>query len=205
MRGMAEVVLFHSVLGLRPAVLAAADRLRASGHEVHTPDLYGDGRTFEAIEAGMPAAELIGFDGLRQRAEAAVVDLPANVVYGGWSWGAGAAQHLAMTRPGARGALLLHDAADPQWFGAPWPASVPLQVHHAADDPWVEADQLAALLLAVRAAGADVEVFSYPGDGHLFDDSALEAYDPASTELLWQRATAFLDSLSDGTSADRRH
>ncbi len=33
---MAEVVLFHSVLGLRPGVIAAADRLRAAGWEVTT-------------------------------------------------------------------------------------------------------------------------------------------------------------------------
>ena len=41
---MAEVVLFHSVLGLRPVVRAAADRLGAAGHAVHTPDYY-DGET----------------------------------------------------------------------------------------------------------------------------------------------------------------
>jgi dienelactone hydrolase len=37
------VVLFHSVCGLRPAVRAAADRIRATGHEVAVPDLF-DGR-----------------------------------------------------------------------------------------------------------------------------------------------------------------
>lgn len=43
---MAGVVLFHSALELRPGVTpgvtAAADRLRAAGHTVHTPD-YNDG------------------------------------------------------------------------------------------------------------------------------------------------------------------
>jgi dienelactone hydrolase len=29
-----NVMLFHSACGLRPAVRAAADRLRAAGHEV---------------------------------------------------------------------------------------------------------------------------------------------------------------------------
>jgi dihydrofolate reductase len=43
---MAEVVLFHSVLGLRPGVIAAADRLRAAGHTVYTPDFY-DGEMFD--------------------------------------------------------------------------------------------------------------------------------------------------------------
>jgi dienelactone hydrolase len=43
---MAEVVLFHHALGLTPGVVAFADALRATGHTVHTPDLFG-GRTFE--------------------------------------------------------------------------------------------------------------------------------------------------------------
>jgi dienelactone hydrolase len=46
---MAEVVLFHSVLGLRLGVIAAADRLRVAGHTVHTPDLY-DGEVFDDLE-----------------------------------------------------------------------------------------------------------------------------------------------------------
>jgi dienelactone hydrolase len=37
---MAEIVLFHSVLGPRAGMTDAADRLRAAGHTVHTPDLY---------------------------------------------------------------------------------------------------------------------------------------------------------------------
>ncbi len=45
---MAEVVLFHSVLGLRPGVIAAADRLRAAGHTLHTPDYY-DGEVFDDL------------------------------------------------------------------------------------------------------------------------------------------------------------
>lgn len=37
---MAEIILFHSALGVRPGVTAAADRLRAAGHTVHVPDYY---------------------------------------------------------------------------------------------------------------------------------------------------------------------
>ena len=48
---MAEVVLFHSVLGLRPGVIAAGDRLRVAGHKVHTPDLY-DGEVFDDLDDG---------------------------------------------------------------------------------------------------------------------------------------------------------
>ena len=38
---MAQVVLFHSAYGLRQAEAGAAARLRAAGHDVITPDLYG--------------------------------------------------------------------------------------------------------------------------------------------------------------------
>ena len=52
---VAEVVLFHSVLGLRQGVISAAERLRAAGHEVHTPDLF-DGEVFDDIDDGMRKA-----------------------------------------------------------------------------------------------------------------------------------------------------
>jgi hypothetical protein len=38
-----EVLLFHSALGLRPAVREFADRLRADGHTLHTPDSFERG------------------------------------------------------------------------------------------------------------------------------------------------------------------
>jgi dienelactone hydrolase len=37
---MAHVVMFHSAYGLREAELTAAERLRAAGHDVLTPDMY---------------------------------------------------------------------------------------------------------------------------------------------------------------------
>jgi dienelactone hydrolase len=49
---MAEVLLFHHVLGLNPGVHGFAEALRAAGHVVHTPDLF-DGRTFQSIEDGI--------------------------------------------------------------------------------------------------------------------------------------------------------
>jgi dienelactone hydrolase len=50
------VVLFHSVYGLRPAVRAAAGRIRATGHEVVVPDLF-DGRTTDDVERRRPGRE----------------------------------------------------------------------------------------------------------------------------------------------------
>ena len=61
------IVMFHSVYGLRPAVHQAAERLRAAGHEVVTPDLF-EGRTFGSVEDGMEFTEGVGRDELLRRA-----------------------------------------------------------------------------------------------------------------------------------------
>ncbi len=56
---MAEVLLFHHAQGLTPGVRAFADDLRAAGHTVHTPDLFG-GRTFQCIDEGLTYIGEIG-------------------------------------------------------------------------------------------------------------------------------------------------
>jgi dienelactone hydrolase len=53
---MTDVLLFHHAHGLTPGVLAFADELRAAGHRVVVPDLYG-GVTFDALQAGIEHAE----------------------------------------------------------------------------------------------------------------------------------------------------
>src|SRR5215207_6915507 len=83
---MAEVVLFHSVLGLRPGVLAAADRLRAARHTLHAPDLY-DGEVFDDLDDGMRKEEALGYREIARRARESVAGLPEGLVYAGFSMG----------------------------------------------------------------------------------------------------------------------
>ncbi|MEZ5776444.1 MAG: hypothetical protein R3D33_17580 [Hyphomicrobiaceae bacterium] len=59
---MAIIVLFHSALGLRPAVHDFADAIRAAGHTVHVPDYY-DGRISRRRRRVSPTAT--GWDGAR--------------------------------------------------------------------------------------------------------------------------------------------
>ncbi|HXL19220.1 MAG TPA: dienelactone hydrolase, partial [Streptosporangiaceae bacterium] len=102
---MAAVVLFHHVQGLTDGVHAFAEELRAGGHTVHTPDLF-DGERPATIDDGVALTQAIGDETLRERADRVVADLPEGLVYAGFSFGAGTAQRLAQTRPGAGGALL---------------------------------------------------------------------------------------------------
>lgn len=192
---MAEIVLFHSALGLRPGVMAAAEVLRGAGHRVHTPDYY-DGEVFDDLDAGVAKRDALGYPELMRRGIEAAAELPERLVVAGFSLGTGPAEAVALGRPGVVGAVLLHGAIPAGEFGSdPWPAGVPVQVHYAADDPWVEAEEVDGLRADVEAAGGDFESFVYPGDAHLFSHIDLEEYDAEASAVLWPRVLAFLDRV----------
>ncbi|MFK0153950.1 dienelactone hydrolase family protein [Streptomyces sp. NPDC090499] len=188
-----NIMLFHSTYGLRPAVREAADRLRAAGHVVWTPDLF-EGRTFETVEEGMEFNESIGKDELLKRAVLAAAPYSERgLVYAGFSLGASIAQTLALGDERARGLLLLHGTSDI----AP-SASVdelPVQLHVAEPDAFETDDWLSAWYLQMGRVGADVEIYRYPGAGHLYTDPGLPDYDEEAAEATWRVALGFLDTL----------
>ncbi|HEX8972909.1 dienelactone hydrolase family protein [Oryzihumus sp.] len=188
---MAEVVLFHHAQGLTEGVGAFADRLRDAGHTVHTPDLY-DAHTFPTLEEGIGYAQKVGFGTLRERGAQAANDLPAEVVYAGISLGGMAAQMLAQTRAGARGAVLMESCVPSSEFGSRWPDGVPVQVHGMDADPFFarEGDIDAARVLVKEVE--DGELFVYSGDRHLFTDSSLASYDAEATQLVIERVLDLL-------------
>jgi dienelactone hydrolase len=192
---MADVVLFHHAQGLTAGVLAFAGELRRAGHTVHTPDLFG-GRTFGSIEDGMRYAVELGFPGeVIGRGARAVEQLPARLVYIGFSLGVLPAQKLAQTRPGARGAVFFYSCVPVSVFGTAWPGSVPVQVHGMDADPLFteEGDLEAARELTGQAK--DAELFLYPGDQHYFADSSLPSYDADAAALASERVLGLLDRI----------
>lgn len=188
---MAEALLFHHAQGLTEGVVAFADRLREAGHTVHTPDLY-DGHTFTTLDEGLGYAREVGFGDVQERGIRAADQLPSELVYVGLSLGVMAAQQLAQTRPGARGAVLIESCVPPSEFGGAWPAGVPVQVHGMDADPIFagEGDLDAARELVAEAD--DAELFVYPGDRHLFVDGSLASYDADAAALLTQRVLDLL-------------
>lgn len=188
---MADVLLFHHAQGQTAGFHAFADELRRAGHTVHIPDLF-DGRTFGSIDEGVAYAEEVGFDNIIERGVRAADELPAELVYAGFSLGVLPAQKLAQTRPGARGALLFYSCVPASEFGS-WPAGVPVQIHGMDADPIFvgEGDVDAARELVDSTESA--ELFLYSGDQHYFADSSLPSYDESATALLTERVLAFLD------------
>ncbi|MGV8852105.1 MAG: dienelactone hydrolase family protein [Rhodoglobus sp.] len=191
---MTNIALFHSVLGARPGFHDAAERLRAEGHEVTAVDQY-DGRTFDSYDEASAFAEDIGYPALMGIAAQAVAHLPDGFITAGFSNGGGMAEFVA-TQRNVAGVLMFSGALDLSMLGVDaWPAGVPAQIHYALDDPFRSQTEIDAVTQLVRAAGASVEVFNYPGAGHLFTDSSLPAeFDAASTELLWSRVLPFCAS-----------
>jgi dienelactone hydrolase len=188
---MAEVLLFHHAQGLTAGVISFADALRQAGHTIHTPDLF-DGRTFDTLEEGMSYVRERGFGAVIERGVRAAEGLPTELVYAGFSLGVVAAQMLAQTRPGARGALLFYSCVPVSEFGTSWPKGVPVHVHGMDADPIFVGEGDIDAARALVAEADEVELFLYPGDQHYFADSSLPSYDPGATALLLQRVLAFL-------------
>lgn len=201
---MAAVLFLHSALGLRRAVVAFADRLRAAGHTVSTPDLY-DGRVFEGGKAGYD--EAVAFqaplqDEITAKVDEAYEELARRsgpVVTAGASMGTMHAQRLAVTHENVVGSLFIAGGGCyPEFLGEEpwadeWPSGKPLALHWMIDDPWMDREPLTRLIERATRAGSDVSDYVYPGSGHLFfDDGLEEEYDATAASLLDVRALGFL-------------
>lgn len=177
-----------SGLGVRQGTLDAAEQPRPQGHDVLVSDPF-DGRTFDDYSPAMSHAwEEIGQVELMRRAPAGVRKLPDGFVAIGFSLGCLLAGYVA-TRRQVSAVVMIARAIPVSVLGEKWPAGVPAQTHSSIDDP------------RRRGGGASIEVFDYPGSGHLFTDPTLpDECDPASMQLLWERVLPFLDGLGSAVS-----
>lgn len=188
-----NIMLFHSTYGLRPTVHAFAERLRAAGHEVRVPDLF-EGHTFETVEEGMAFKDQVGKDELLKRAVLAAAPYSdQGLVYAGFSFGASVAQTLALGDAKARGLLLLHGTSDIAENASV--DELPVQLHVADPDAFESPDWLNSWYLQMQRTGADVEIYRYPGAGHLYTDPELPDFDQDAAELTWKVALGFLATL----------
>jgi len=189
---MAHVALFHSVYGRRPAVLAAAERLRAAGHTVTAPDLYA-GRLAATAEDGFVLCDQVGWQAILRRARQALDGWPPDTVLAGLSMGASVAAGLLDERPTTAGLLLLHNTGGSD--EAAVRVGLPVQLHIADPDEYQSAAEVARWERAMTSAGAMVQLFRYPGAGHLFTDPGTPGHDDQAAALAWQRSLRFLGSL----------
>ncbi len=189
---MAEVAVFHSVLGVRRGIDDAAQRLRDAGHSVTVIDQY-DGRSFDDYDAAGAFVTEIGFPELMRRALDGVQTLADGFVVLGFSNGGGMATHVALHRRVSR-AILCSGALPLEMLGADrWPDGMPVQIHYTGDDPFMTAGSVESVMTSVNDAGATAEYFQYPGRGHLFtDEGQVDEFDPVAAEQLWAHVARFI-------------
>jgi dienelactone hydrolase len=186
---MASLALFHSVYGLRPAVLATAERFRALGHEVVAPDLYGVAPA-DRLDEGFVLADKVGWDAILGRARYALRELPPTTVLAGLSMGAVVVHQLLTERPATAGILLVSGVGG---GFTEVPGGLRAQLHVAdPDDEYAPAAEVDRWTARMTSAEASFEVYRYPGVGHLWTDAGLCDFDGPANDLVWNRCAEFL-------------
>lgn len=185
--GIAEIILFHHAQGLTEGLRYLAERLRAAGHEVHTPDIYS-GAVFTRLDDGVAFASRIGHDAIEEVARRAARKHPHTNTVIGFSLGAFPAQLLAQEWKRIDSLVLVAGGLPPRDLGGEWPFDVRLSVHVADPDDWIPRGSLETLLRHARAP----HVHRYPGLGHMFVDPSSPDYDADAADLFEERLLAWL-------------
>ena len=191
------VLVIHENRGLNEHIRDVARRVALAGYLAIAPDFLSPAGGTPAdedrardliarLDLAAASADALGtIDWIKaKRGSTGKVDVM------GFCWGGAMADRIATdggTRPS--GVVAYYGPAP-----APGEAAkvrAPLLLHYAGLDervaltatPWVA---------ALRAAGKDVRVYTYPGVNHAFNnDASAERYDAAAADLAWGRTLAF--------------
>lgn len=188
---IAEIILFHHAQGLTEGLRRMADRLRASGHVVHTPDMYS-GVVFDRLDEGLAFASRIGHDAIEEVARRAARQHPHTDTVIGFSLGAFPAQLLAQEWIRIHQVALIAGGLPPHELVGDWRVDVRLALHAADPDDWVPPGALEPLLHHARGA----EVYRYRGVRHMFADPSSPDYDADAADLFEERLFAWLEDGS---------
>ena len=191
------VIVIHENKGLQPHIRDVNRRMAAEGFLSIAPDALSPlgGTPADNVEE---ATKLIG----QLDKEKTIKNLVAAVKYlkthpqstgkvgcTGFCWGGAMTNNVAVNAPDL-------DAAVPYYGSCPKSEDVPkikasLLAHYAGEDARINAG-VEEFEKALKAAGKDYQLFTYPGAQHAFNnDSNKERYNEAAAKLAWKRTIAF--------------
>jgi dienelactone hydrolase len=181
------VLLFHHAQGLTPGCVSFADRLRAAGHVVHTPDLY-DGKTSPSSPTAFAtrkrsASARSPTAGASPRSPSP----PASSTRGSRS---GRCRRRCWLRrgPARRARCCSTPRFQLRSSAGRGRTACRSRSTRWRDDEWGDVDVAHGLAEEIETA----ELFLYPGDRHLFADESLPDYDEDAAALLMERVLRFL-------------
>jgi carboxymethylenebutenolidase len=186
------VLVVHDWYGLLPHVRAACDELAAAGLVALAPDLYG-GRTAADPEQAEALAEAMDRPAARATLDEAVGTLrsrsgggPVGVL--GWSLGGMFALIQATT--GAVDAAAIYYAALDEEDAAK--IRCPVLLHLAQTDEFDPPEFYDRFVAALRAAGTEVTVHTWPGTEHSFANRDVPLHAPGPAAEAWSITVGFL-------------
>jgi carboxymethylenebutenolidase len=199
--GRAGVVLVHDWYGQLPHVRTLADELAGAGLAALAVDLYGGRTTTDPGEAEALAGEM-DRAAAPTRLDEAVETLKAKVDGGpvgvlGWSLGGMYAVGLA-TRGDVDAAALYYAAGDEDDAAR---IHCPVLLHLAEVDEFDPPEFYDGFVNALRAAGTEVEVHTWPGTEHSFANRDVALHAPGAAAEAWAITVRFLrDRLAGDAS-----
>ena len=193
------VLVLHAWWGLTPFFKDVCDRLAEAGFVALAPDLYG-GRT--AADPAQAEALMEGMDqaAARARLDEAVATLRDGVGGGpvgvlGWSLG-GMFALLQATTGNVDAAAVYYAALDADDAAK---IRCPVLLHLAETDEFDPPELYDGFVAALRAAGTEVEVHTWPGTEHSFANRDVALHAPDAAAEAWSITVGFLrDRLAGG-------
>jgi carboxymethylenebutenolidase len=197
----AGVLVVHDWYGLLPQVRAACDELAAAGLVALAPDLY-DGRTAADPEQAEALVGQLDRAAARGRLDEAVGMLRARSGDGpvgvlGWSLGGMFALGQATT--GAIDAAAIYYAALDEDDAAR--IHCPVLLHLAESDEFDPPEFYERFVAALRAAGTEVAVHTWPGTEHSFANRDVALHVPDAAAKAWSITVQFLRDRLAGVAA----
>jgi carboxymethylenebutenolidase len=197
----AGVVVVHDWYGQLPHVRAVADELAAAGLAALAVDLY-DGRTTTDPGQADTLAGQMDRSAAPARLDEAVGTLKARTDGGpvgvlGWSLGGSHAIGL-MTRGHLDAAVLYYAAGDEDDAAK---IHCPVLLHLAESDEFDPPEFYEGFVTALRAAGTEVEVHTWPGTEHSFANRDVALHAPEQAAEAWSVTVRFLRDHLTGSTA----
>jgi len=188
----AGVVLVHDWYGQLPHVRAMADELAGAGLAALAVDLY-DGRTTTDPGQAETLAGQMDRAAAPARLDEAVTTLKGRTGGGpvgvlGWSLGGSHAIGL-MTRADLDAAVLYYAAGDTDDAAK---IHCPVLLQLAETDEFDPPELYEGFVTALRSAGTEVEVHTWPGTEHSFANRDVALHAPKQADEAWAITVRFL-------------